>query len=466
MVYEFAVYSDGRMALEYVSSGCEEVFGFSAQKLTDGSLPLGALIVDEEREGFIRSIQAAVAEVSPWRWEGRAHIATGGLGWIRGESQPARRADGVMVWYGVVTNVTAAHEAQRSLEEARLFLGAVIDQMPDIVFLKDADTGRYVLFNEAGERFFGLERGQAIGQDATLLFGPEIGETINARDQLIAGGSMMNVHEIPCVSHGAPKLLLSRKLPIRAPGTDHPYLIGIATDITDAKVRERELVASNASLEERVRERTRELHTSQVEILDRLGRAAGFRDDDTGAHIHRMSRYCAAIAKEAGLDAETCELIEHAAPMHDIGKIAVPDAVLLKPGRLDDEEMAAMRLHAEIGAQMLAGGSAALIRTAEEIARTHHERWDGTGYPLGLAGPEIPLVGRISAIADVFDALTSERPYKRAWTVERAAEEIRRGAGGHFDPDLVAAFERALATIVKIQEGTIAASQIPISRAA
>ena len=200
-----------------------------------------------------------------------------------------------------------------------------------------------------------------------------------------------------------------------------------------------------------MQERAAEIGRTQAEILDRLGRAAGYRDDDTGVHIVRMSRYCSAIARAHGLDDAECRLIERAAPMHDIGKIAIPDAILLKPGRLDDAEMATMRGHAEIGARMLSGGDAALIRTAETIALTHHERWDGTGYPNGLAGEAIPLVGRIAAIADVFDALTSERPYKRAWTTEAAAAEIARGSGTHFDPGLVRAFRRALPRILDIR---------------
>ena len=154
------------------------------------------------------------------------------------------------------------------------------------------------------------------------------------------------------------------------------------------------------------------------------------------------------LAREMGLDASECDAIRRAAPMHDVGKIGVPDAVLLKPGRLDEGELAAMRRHAAQGARMLAGGKTALVRMAETIARTHHERWDGSGYPHGLKGEEIPLAGRIVAVADVFDALTSERPYKRAWGVDAAVAEIEGLAGKHFDPRVVAAFLAALPEIL------------------
>jgi putative two-component system response regulator len=205
-------------------------------------------------------------------------------------------------------------------------------------------------------------------------------------------------------------------------------------------IDEKELVIrDNWMLERRVRERTQDLRNSQLEIVHRLGQVAESRDPETGRHITRMSRVCAHLGRAIGMSPGDCETLLHAAPMHDIGKVAVPDSILHKPGPLSDGERDRMRLHTTVGAEILSGSESPIVQMAEEIARTHHERWDGSGYPLGLRGTEIPLVGRICAVGDVFDALISARPYKRAWSVDDALAELQRQAGRLLDPDLVAA---------------------------
>lgn len=193
-------------------------------------------------------------------------------------------------------------------------------------------------------------------------------------------------------------------------------------------------------LERTVRERTRELKSSRLEVIRRLAQAAEFRDQETGQHVNRMSRYAVLLARRAGLSESECDLLFQATPLHDIGKIAVPDSILLKPGPLTTEERRAMQAHTTQGHQLLAGSDSDLMTTAAAIARGHHERWDGNGYPDGLAGAAIPLVARICAVTDVFDALTSRRPYKEPWPAGRAWEEIRARAGAHFDPELVRVF--------------------------
>ena len=198
----------------------------------------------------------------------------------------------------------------------------------------------------------------------------------------------------------------------------------------------------NDILERRVRERTQELRDTQFEIVRRLSQAAELRDEETGAHIERIGRLCHRLALEAGLEEGEAELIGHASAMHDVGKIGVPDRVLLKPGKLDADEWQTMQTHTTIGGQILGGSRSRLLQVAESIALTHHERWDGGGYPAGLRGEEIPLAARICAICDVYDALTSERPYKPAWTHDEALEQIVRERGTHFDPELVDAFLR------------------------
>jgi CHASE2 domain-containing sensor protein len=183
-----------------------------------------------------------------------------------------------------------------------------------------------------------------------------------------------------------------------------------------------------------------EVRATELEIVQRLVRAVESRDEETGGHIERISRLTRRLAEAAGLSSTEAELISRASTMHDVGKIAIPDEILRKPGPLEPPERAIMEGHTTIGAQLLSGSRSGLVRRAEEIARTHHERWDGTGYPAGLAGEEIPLAGRITALCDVFDALISDRPYKRAWPVEDALREIAAQSGHHFDPRLVELF--------------------------
>jgi putative two-component system response regulator len=201
-----------------------------------------------------------------------------------------------------------------------------------------------------------------------------------------------------------------------------------------------QLANQNQILEQKVTERTRELAASQLEILDRLAHAAEYRDDDTGQHTNRVGHIAALIAQKMHLPPARVELIRRAAPLHDVGKIGVPDNILLKPGRLTPEEFEIIKPHTTIGAALLSGGHSEMVKAAESIALTHHERWDGSGYPVGLKGEDIPLEGRIVSIADVFDALSHDRPYKKAWPLEDCVAEIERNSGRQFDPQVVSAF--------------------------
>ncbi len=215
----------------------------------------------------------------------------------------------------------------------------------------------------------------------------------------------------------------------------------------------------NVILEKKVAERTvqlrralREVKEASLETIIRLSRAAEYKDDDTGEHVFRMSHYSAAVARKLGLGEDEADEILHAAPMHDIGKIGIPDRVLLKPGKLDADEWNLMRQHCEMGAAILAGSEADVIKLGEIVAMTHHEKWNGTGYPRGLKGTDIPIAGRVVAIADVFDALTSKRPYKEPFSLEKSFRIIREGRAEHFDPDVVDAFFAAQDEILRIKE--------------
>lgn len=191
---------------------------------------------------------------------------------------------------------------------------------------------------------------------------------------------------------------------------------------------------------------------SQSDIISLLGRAAEYGDKETGLHIIRMSHYAYILAKEIGISEQESQLLLHASNLHDIGKIGIPDHILLKPGPLNNQEWEVMKMHTTIGANILSGGKSRLFQLAEVIAKTHHEKWDGTGYPNQLKGEEIPLSGRISAIADVFDALTSVRPYKEEWTTETAVNIIKDNKGKHFDSELVDVFIDILPEILEIRK--------------
>lgn len=201
-----------------------------------------------------------------------------------------------------------------------------------------------------------------------------------------------------------------------------------------------ELESHNRELADRVAERTRELEAARLDVLERLSQAVEFRDDVTGRHTRRVGELAAALATAFGVPEPEVDLVRRAAPLHDVGKIAIPDCILQKPGRLSPAELEVMRRHTTFGGEMLSGGRTGLMLTAEVIARSHHEQWSGGGYPAGLREEEIPLSARIVAVADVFDAVTNPRQYRDAWSKGRALEEIRSGAGKHFDPLLAEAF--------------------------
>lgn len=233
---------------------------------------------------------------------------------------------------------------------------------------------------------------------------------------------------------------------------DNSEFVARARNMLALRQSHKKLMDHAAWLADEVRKATAQIVERERETIFCLARASEFRDPETGAHIVRMAHYSKHIAYVLNLPVDQQDLLLEAAPMHDIGKVGIADAILLKPGRLTEDEFDIMKQHATIGYELLNTSNSPLLKAAAEIAYSHHEKFDGTGYPRGLVGNDIPLFGRIVAVADVFDALTSERPYKKAWTVERALEMLRDGSGTHFDPVCVDAFLNDLDEVMKIKQ--------------
>jgi putative two-component system response regulator len=308
--------------------------------------------------------------------------------------------------------------------------------------------GYFTRVNPAFTRTLGFTADELLARPFAEFVHPDDLPATNAAviEQTEAGHEVFNFQNRYRTKDGSYRWLewMSRPLP------GNRALIAVARDVTDRKLLEQREHRYKARLERDVAKRTRELEAAQKETLHRLALAAEFRDNETHAHNERVSQTAGLLAAELGLEPHRVKLIADAALLHDVGKVGVSDTILFKPGPLTPEEHEHVRGHAETGGSILAGSRSEVLRTAEEIARCHHEWWDGTGYPAGLAGTQIPLSARIVAIADVFDALTRARPYKPAWPVEQAIAEITALAGRQFDPDAVQAFQRldarALAT--------------------
>ncbi|MEK7294406.1 MAG: HD domain-containing phosphohydrolase [Nitrospirota bacterium] len=285
-------------------------------------------------------------------------------------------------------------------------------------------------------------------------------------DILVLDFNMPNMTGLDVICQVVPRLPADSFFPIlvitseMAPEVKHKVLTAGAKDFlskpidrTEVLLRVRNLLTTrflynqlehqNERLEDMVRQRTHELDLAQEEILERLGRSVEYRDDETGQHTKRIGRSAAMVAEIMGWTPAQVELMRRASPLHDIGKIGIPDRILLKPDKLTAEEFEAIKKHVTIGSKTLMGSRSPLLQLAETIALTHHERWDGSGY-LQLKQEEIPLAGRIVSVADVFDALTHKRPYKEAWPIDRAREEMTAKSGQYFDPQVLEAFFKVL----------------------
>jgi putative two-component system response regulator len=267
------------------------------------------------------------------------------------------------------------------------------------------------------------------------------------RNDLPIGSS--NTDQLKKYADDIAKVYQSEKQKRKELQTANEQLVKFADDLNNTV---KELQASN-----------RELQSAYHDTIHRLVLAAEYKDEDTGDHIVRMSRYSALIAEELGLPDKEAQDIFYAAPMHDVGKIGIPDNILMKPGKLTDEEFDRMKTHTSIGAKILADSRADILQLAQQIAISHHEKWNGRGYPQSHAGEKIPLAGRIVGLADVFDALTSKRPYKVPYPVEVAVNIIQKERGEHFDPDVADAFLGNIDEFVKIKEEVSSAEDVSLA---
>jgi PAS domain S-box-containing protein/putative nucleotidyltransferase with HDIG domain len=322
---------------------------------------------------------------------------------------------------------------RRLLEEEVL---RYYDASLDLLASSDID-GRFTRVNPAWKRTLGYSVEEMCSRPLMDFVHPDDREaTAREMQTLTTGGNTVGFRNRYLAADGSYRWLEWSASPSSSEGLIH----AIARDVTVQHEAEQQLATNAKSLETMVAERTCELDDARAETLRRLATAAEYRDDETYQHTQRVGITAADIAEELSLGAPQVRLLRQAAPLHDVGKLAIPDRILLKPGKLTKHEYEVMKTHAELGCRMLSGSNAPVLQMAAVIAASHHERWDGHGYPNGLSGDAIPLVGRLVAVADVFDALTHVRPYKPAWPVEEALEEIRRCAGSQFDPRVVEAF--------------------------
>ena len=323
---------------------------------------------------------------------------------------------------GVADSALERTAAALRVSEERL--RAVVAQAPIVLWAIDR-RGIFTESDGAGLRVLGLEPGQVVGRSVFELYA-EVPEVLDHVRRALRGEEVTATLDV----QGA--VFDSHFTPVRDENGRVAGVIGVSTDVTERADAERAL--------RRAREET----------IHRLARAVEIRDDETGGHIDRMGRFCELIAERLGLPPDRVELIRIASPMHDVGKIAVPDSVLLKPGPLSPAERAIMETHAQIGHELLAGSGETLPELAATITWTHHERVDGNGYPRGLRGDDIPLEGRIAAVGDVFDALTHDRVYRPAMGAEEAVELMRRVSGAHFDPGVLDCFLDAMDDVLEI----------------
>ena len=346
--------------------------------------------------------------------------------------------------------VGLAIDRHRKLEAE---LSAYYDASLDLLATADL-TGRLIRVNHAWERTLGHSAETLCSRPFIDFVHPDDRDATIAEAAALADGSRDSIHfrnRYRTADGGFRWLEWNATVSLRD-GVIH----AVVRDITASYKAERQIASNAKRLQEKVAERTYELEQARAETLTLIAVVAEYRDEDTSQHTERVGEMSARLAQRLGMDGERVRHLRDAARLHDVGKIAIPDRILLNPGKLSAQEADLMRTHAALGAVLLRRTSSPVLQMASTVAATHHEWWDGSGYPAGLAGERIPLVGRIVTVADVFDALTHDRPYKAAWPVDRAIARINRGAGSQFDPRVVAAF-------LEVVQGALRPARTPMA---
>lgn len=420
------------------NSAAEYLFGQSQTEILgqDLRLLLEHALGTEARQQFWSALQAQ-STVQP------THLPLAQIGRADGSFFPAEttliasEVSGQRFYTLIIRDRTQSEALKAELVSQHNRLRAAVDGVPEIMSVKDLQC-RYLMANAAGLRQIGQPLHTVLGQTDDELLPSELARVIRSWDEHVLRTGETVTYEMTGTEATGQQQTFQTSTSAYYDSTGHiAGLISVVSDITARKVAEQTMQAYNSALAQRVEE-------AQMEILERLARAAELRDDDTGLHMGRVGLTAAGLAQELGLPEAETQLLRLTAPLHDVGKIGIPDHLLLKPGPLTPEEFEIVKTHTLIGASLLYGGHSDLVKMAETIACTHHERWDGTGYPYRLQGEAIPLVGRIVAVADVLDALTSDRPYRPAWTRAAALQEITLQAGKQFDPAVVDALLRLL----------------------
>jgi putative two-component system response regulator len=330
---------------------------------------------------------------------------------------------------GLYRDITRQRDAESHLMNSEGRYRSVVEALTEGVVVMDL-TGRVLSANETAEALMELHPDSI-----------KVGDRMSGGHLIDENGATLATEELPsfiCMRTGRPQMGVVLGLTVK--GELARWLTVNSTPLIDHATGKQEGVVSSLTDITAQRRSIEELQRARLEDLERLARVAEYRDDDTFRHTERVGRLAEQLAADLGVDADVIRTIRRAAPLHDVGKIGIPDAILLKPDVLTSKEFAVIQTHTTIGETILANSHAPVLRMGAEIAATHHERWDGAGYPGGLRGPEIPIVGRIVAVADSFDAISHARPYRAAASVEDAVFEIERCSGGQFDPDVVEAF--------------------------
>lgn len=455
-IYQYRVSPDGSSSFPMASPGMAEIFELAPEELRGDASGMFQRIHPEDVEEVRRSTEKSRQELSPWTQQFRVLLPKKGLRWIRGMGSPQREEDGSTLWHGYLLDSTEEVEVREELRlsEERFRLA-----------IEAADAGLWDWNIPAGKVTYSQRWKTMLGYTPD-----EIPDNFNAwsslwhpQDKSMILGAMAGylhgktqkyevVHRLRCKS-GEYRWILTRGGMIRGPKGEPLRWVGTNVDLTAMKNIEKELAEMNSQLEELVSQKVRQVAETQKGAIAALAKLAEIRDPDTGRHIERVQAFCQLLAtfvreespEGVRITPEDLDNLYYASLLHDIGKVAISDAILLKPGKLTPEEYAMMKNHTTIGADTLEvictryPGNR-ILEMALQIARSHHEQWDGSGYPQGLHGDEIPLPARIMALADVYDALRSSRPYKDGMSHEEALEIIRRDLGRHYDPSLGAIF--------------------------